>query len=119
MRTTYRWDGRQFVDKRTGKPVPDRYPDAISMPYVCSDLPDYESPVTGKIVSGRAARREDLKRSGCVPADGIPRSRGYKNERFAKRYGLPLNPELTGKDEPNTHVGKPEKPTRSRRAPAA
>jgi hypothetical protein len=34
---------------------------------VAPDLPGYESPVTGKWIEGRAARREDLKRSGCRP----------------------------------------------------
>ena len=29
--------------------------------YVVSDTPDYCSPVTGKVVSGRAARREEMK----------------------------------------------------------
>jgi hypothetical protein len=39
-------------------------------PAVWDDLPDYESPVTGQIVSGRRQRREDLKSSGCRPYEG-------------------------------------------------
>ena len=44
--------------------------------YVRGDLPDYVSPVTGKVVSGRRQRREDLKRHGCIelgPNDFKPR----------------------------------------------
>lgn len=38
-------------------------------PHVISDLPAYESPITGKWVHGRRARREDLKRNGCIEYD--------------------------------------------------
>lgn len=36
-------------------------------PMVAPDLPGYESPVSGKWIEGRAARREDLKQTGCRP----------------------------------------------------
>jgi len=39
-------------------------------PYVVGDLPDYESPIDGRVVHGRAGRREDLRRSGCRPYEG-------------------------------------------------
>jgi hypothetical protein len=39
-------------------------------PMVFGDLPDYESPIDGHIVSGRVQRREDLKRNGCRPWEG-------------------------------------------------
>lgn len=38
--------------------------------YVQPDLPDYESPIDGRVVHGRAGRREDLRRSGCRPYEG-------------------------------------------------
>jgi hypothetical protein len=37
---------------------------------IVPDLPGYESPVTGKWVEGRKARREDLKRTGSRPYEG-------------------------------------------------
>jgi hypothetical protein len=58
---------------------------------VVSDLPDYASPIDGKIVSGRAARREDLKKNGCMEIDPPAKPKGYRNPSFAKRRGLPLN----------------------------
>lgn len=61
--------------------------------YVRGDLPEYISPVTGKPVDGRAARREDLARSGCVEVDPPKRSRGFVNERFAKKHGAQVDPE--------------------------
>lgn len=40
-------------------------------PLVFGDLPSYQSPVTGLWVDGRVARREDLKRTGCRPYEGL------------------------------------------------
>lgn len=38
-------------------------------PLFIPDLPGYESPVTGRRIEGRRARREDLKQSGSVEYD--------------------------------------------------
>lgn len=83
-------DGVGLVDKQTGERA------ALSQfwqpvaPYVVSDIPDYASPITGEIISGRAARREDLKKHNCIEVDPPKRPRGYKNPSFAKKRGLPL-----------------------------
>ena len=34
---------------------------------VLSDLPAYESPIDGRLIEGRAERRDDLKRHNCRP----------------------------------------------------
>jgi hypothetical protein len=47
-------------------------PDA---PLIFGDLPDYQSPVTGLWVSGRAGRREDLRRTGSRPWEGLQAER--------------------------------------------
>lgn len=39
--------------------------------HVAPDLPGYESPATGRWIEGRAARRDDLARSGCRPYEGF------------------------------------------------
>lgn len=38
----------------------------LSRPAIHADFPPYESPVTGKMITSRRERREDLARSGCV-----------------------------------------------------
>jgi hypothetical protein len=38
--------------------------------FIQPDLPGYESPIDGRWVEGRKARREDLLRSGCRPYEG-------------------------------------------------
>ena len=45
------------------------------------DIPAYISPGTGKLVSSRAQRREDLKASGCVEYE--PSMREYQEKRLA------------------------------------
>jgi predicted nucleic acid-binding Zn ribbon protein len=39
----------------------------LCAPLVVADLPGYQSPVDGRWVEGRKARREDLARNNCVP----------------------------------------------------
>jgi hypothetical protein len=57
-------------------------------PMIISDTPAYISPVTRKMIDGRAARREDLKRSGCREVDPSEFTPVLRNERFAKKAGL-------------------------------
>ena len=58
-------------------------------PMVFGDLPEYQSPVTGMMVAGRRARREDLKRTRSRPWEGLQqekkeaaRQQEYKQERI-------------------------------------
>lgn len=39
----------------------------LTAPLIVQDLPGYQSPVDGRWVEGRRARREDLARNNCVP----------------------------------------------------
>lgn len=55
-------------------------------PYIAGDIPEYVSPVTGKLVDGRAARKEDLKRSGCRELDPSEWSGKFKSEKKARKY---------------------------------
>lgn len=40
-------------------------------PLIFGDTPSYQSPITGLWVDGRVARREDMKRSGSRPWEGL------------------------------------------------
>ena len=66
MRTRY------IQDPQTGELVlaQDYRENRPAAPYVVGDLPDYESPIDGRVVHGRAGRREDLRRSGSRPYEG-------------------------------------------------
>ena len=57
-------------------------------PMIARDIPEYVSPVTGRPVDGRAARREDLKRSGCREVDPSEwKSPGMYSPTMAARFG--------------------------------
>lgn len=49
--------------------------------HVWPDIPEYRSPIDGRVISGRAARREDLIRNGCVEYDGPRRVVGAGIQR--------------------------------------
>ena len=61
----------------------------LPMPYIRSDIPPYESPITGKIIEGRAARREDLAKSGCREVDPSEFKPIYKDYEFCQKRRLP------------------------------
>ena len=56
----------------------------ISRPAVVADLPGYQSPTTGRWIEGRAARRDDLKRSGARPWEGFAAERQEAQKRLAE-----------------------------------
>jgi hypothetical protein len=76
----------RLVDKATGAPMVTEY-GPIPLPAVRGDLPGYASPVDGRWIDGRRARRDDLERNDCVDAGDRPVKR-LKNERFARKHGL-------------------------------
>ena len=83
----------QMVDKATyyaskWQKVMDKASD-LPMPYIRGDLPAYISPITGKPVEGRAARKEDLIRSGCREVDPSEHKPIYRNYEFCQRNRLP------------------------------
>lgn len=56
--------------------------------HVVSDTPEYISPITGKLIDGKVARKEDLKRSGCVPFEPMTsRPRGIASPKRAAKLG--------------------------------
>lgn len=85
-----------WVNKATGEPmrVPER--DTLCVPRIIADIEPFISPADGSYVSGRAAKRDNLKANNCVDANDLPRDpklmpRGqFKNARFAKKWNLPL-----------------------------
>lgn len=95
--SSYVWRDGQFVDKKTGEPMDKPYAGQIVAPRIMRDIPEYRSPINGKLITSRSERREDLARNDCVELDPPKRPRGFKNARFAKKHGLPLNEELVRK----------------------
>jgi hypothetical protein len=68
-------------------PLPER--NEIVMPMVRSDIEPYKSPIDGKMITSRSARREDLARSGCVPYEPMGnKPKGVNNPEYAKKHGV-------------------------------
>jgi hypothetical protein len=92
-RATYVLRNGQLVNKRTGEVSPST--GEIAMPMVMRDIPEYSSPIDGRMITSRSERREDLKRNNCIevdPANTLTKGRSdvFKNKRFAKKHGLTL-----------------------------
>ncbi len=83
-------------DPHTNEPMPIPERDGVCAPRVMSDIPEYRSPIDGKLITSRSQRRYDLESNNCVEADPPKRKKGYRNKRFAERRGLPLNEEARG-----------------------
>lgn len=84
-------DGR-MVDKATGAPMLTEVERArpVPTPRVIADIAPYRSPVTGEVISGRRAKRDDLARHDCIDASDLPSPTGgrLKNRAFAAKRGL-------------------------------
>jgi hypothetical protein len=74
---------------------------------VFGDLPDYESPIDGHIVSGRVQRREDLKRNGCRPWEGREQEQKEAQRRL-QYHEHAADAKLTDTVLKNLHQMRPE-----------
>lgn len=82
----------RMVNKETGEPMLTGN-EPLACPATFSDLPGYRSPIDGKWVEGRRARRYDLESNNCVDANDLPsltqgKERPLKNRRFAEKHGV-------------------------------
>jgi hypothetical protein len=90
----------KFVDPNTDEPMPMPERDGVVMPMIQSDIEPYKSPIDGRVVGGRAARREDLARNNCVPYEpGANTPKGLTNPKYAAKHNAMhlLTPEARDK----------------------
>jgi hypothetical protein len=93
MTVYVRRDG-SWVDRASGEPMlvaGKEYP--VGAPAVMRDIPEYRSPVDGRVIGSRSERREDLKRNNCVEWDeGMSPTKGkIRNQAFARKRGLTVS----------------------------
>lgn len=91
----YVWRDGSFFDKRTGKEMILPKRERITTPFVLSDIPEYKSPIDGRVIGSRSARREDLKRNNCIDARELPSPTGgkFRNKEFCAKHGLQVSEE--------------------------
>lgn len=87
----------QWVDASSGAPMltEDMRHQPIACPTVISDIPEYRSPVDGRVIGSRSERRDDLKRNGCVEYEPSlsPTKGKLKNKAFCAKRGLQVSEE--------------------------
>jgi hypothetical protein len=77
----YVWRGGRFVDPATNEPM--YIPEGpVASPQLMRDIPEYRSPIDGKLITSRSQRREDLRANGCVEVDP-PKDRVFRRKRYA------------------------------------
>jgi len=87
--TRYVFRGGQFVDPSTNEPMPVPDRDGVVMPMVRSDIEPYKSPIDGRVIGSRSARREDLARNNCVPYEPMGNApKGLTNPKYAAKHGV-------------------------------
>jgi|GEM_PF-1300449 len=59
------WDGEKLVEPGACPPQHPSKRAAFAAPRIASDYQAYDCPVTGTMIEGRTAHRENLKRQGC------------------------------------------------------
>lgn len=92
----YVWRKDGFYDRSTGERMELPARDDLAKPIVVSDIPEYRSPIDGKLITSRSHRREDLARNGCVDARDVASATGgkFKNKRFCAKRGLQVSEEF-------------------------
>lgn len=87
----------QWVDSSSGAPMltDDMRRRPIACPTVISDIPEYRSPVDGRVIGSRSERRDDLKRNNCVEYEPSlsPTKGKLKNKAFCEKRGLQVSEE--------------------------
>lgn len=88
----------QMVNKSTGEPMlsAEERAKPVPVPMIISDIPEYRSPVDGRVITSRSERRDDLKRNGCVEYEPSmsPTKGKIRNKAFAAKRGLQVSEEF-------------------------
>jgi hypothetical protein len=96
MRIRYVWRDGHFRDRATGEPMGFDPSAPIAVPMVTPTMPEYASPIDGRIISTRHERREDMKRNNCVGAGDAglsPTGGKFKNKAFCAKRGFQVSEE--------------------------
>lgn len=90
--TVYVYDAErgEMVDKATREPMltAEERARPIQTPYAVGDIAGYESPIDGRWIDGRRARRYDLESNNCIEGGDIKPKGKLRNAKFAKKHGL-------------------------------
>ncbi len=90
-------DGR-WVSASTGEALltDEQRQAPLAIPMIISDIPEYASPIDGRMITSRSERRDDLKRNNCVEYEPSmsPTKGKYRNKAFCEKRGLTVSEEF-------------------------
>lgn len=88
----------QWVNPSTGEPMltEEQKAGPVPAPMIISDIPEYASPIDGRMITTRSERRDDLKRNNCVEYEPSmsPTKGKIRNKEFAAKRGLQVSEEF-------------------------
>jgi hypothetical protein len=78
----YVWRGGRFVDPRTNEPMHIPEGRGVASPHLMRDIPEYRSPIDGKLITSRSQRREDLRASNSIEGEP-PKHKVFRKKSYA------------------------------------
>ena len=94
--TRYVWRDDGFYDRATGERM--EAPERVCRPMVVKDVV-YKSPLSGKEITSRSERREEMKVHGVREVDPGEWKPAYRKKENAIRNGGEWNPDAGGKPD--------------------
>lgn len=89
--------GGQWVHFQTGAPMltEEQRKAPLAVPMIISDIPEYASPVDGRMITSRSERRDDLRRNNAVEWEPSmsPTQGKLRNKDFARKIGREVSEE--------------------------
>ena len=93
--TRYVWREDGFYDRTTGERMD--APERIARPFVVKDV-NYKSPLSGREITSRSERREEMKRHNVREVDPTEYRPTYRKKENAIRAGGEWNPDAGKRD---------------------
>lgn len=113
MRARYVFRNGEFVERKTGEPM--SAPDRIATPMLMKDVA-YKSPLSGKEVTSRSQRREEMKIHGVREVEPSEFKPVYRTKKWAERQKAEHDPKAGQPDygdaAPYKRLSKDELPSR-------
>jgi hypothetical protein len=116
MRARYVFDkDGDLVERKTGEPLNGNMPDRVALPMLVRDV-HYKSPLSGKEITSRSQRREEMKVHNVREVEPSEYRPVYRSRKWAERMRGDHDPKAGQRDiaadAPFKRIDKTELPQR-------